>query len=742
MSQVERGSRNSSDFTEAKERRGAGGEPWFPSTDSWKIEYSEEIKEPGSHPTLCLNMIVKNESRIIKRLLESVAPWIDSYCICDTGSTDNTIEIIETFFKNINIPGTIIQEPFRDFGYNRTFALKACHQIKNADYILLLDADMVFWANPELPKDEFKRKLLTADAHYIFQGTEQFYYKNTRIVRNRFGISYWGVTHEYVNTPPNTIYNLLQKSDVFIKDIGDGGAKADKFVRDIRLLKKGLETDPNSDRYHFYLANSYKDNGDYDNAIETYKRRIEIGGWHEEIWYSYYNIGMCYKYKGDMGKAIHAWMDAYQFFPDRIENLYEIVHYYRCCGKNRLAYPFWVLANNELKKPKRDFLFMQKDVYDYKMDYEMSILGYYCNTDNYNLARISMDVIKYPHLDDGVYRNVISNYKFYAKPVCDWKTDSQRAFISAVSNIGEKIMSAATPEFVTSTPSIFKISESEIYVNVRYVNYRIGEKGEYINGTVTETRNILATVELQEDGSWKITNEVLMEHDRSEDNRYVGIEDVRLFSLCAPGDYQNIFDGSLEYNGNRGAKNGDMVVEIGRVDVSTGATPEKAIYMKIDGQHKIEKNWVYFKGRTATDKTNINSDRRGKKMIYGWSPLTIGDVSDDGRFTITHKLETPYFFKNVRGSTNGVVIGDEIWFLCHLVSYEDRRYYYHLFVVLDADTYQVKKYTEMFTLEREKVEYSLGFTVMGDDFLIGYSLMDKCTKYVTIPKLRFDSIMI
>lgn len=695
--------------------------------DTWKIEYSGKKDDL---PTLCLNMIVKNESRIIKRLLESAAPWIDSYCICDTGSTDNTVEIIETFFKERGIPGSIIQEPFRDFGYNRTFALRACEQLNPApSYILLLDADMVLWVNPELKKADFKRKLLAADAHYIFQGTEQFYYKNTRVVRNRFGISYWGVTHEYVNTPPNTVYGQLNKTDIFIKDIGDGGAKSDKFVRDIRLLKKGLETDPNSDRYHFYLANSYKDNGEYDNAIDTYKRRIEIGGWHEEIWYSYYNIGMCYKYKGDMGKAIHAWMDAYQFFPDRIENLFEIVNYYRCCGKNRLAYPFWVLAKNELKKPQKDYLFMQKDIYDYKMDYEMSILGYYCNTDNYNLSRISLDVLKYPHLDDGVYRNVMSNYKFYSKSVCDWKTDSQKELIKTASNIGKKLMAAAGPEFVSSTPSILKISDSEIYVNVRYVNYRIGDQGEYINGPAIETRNVLATLELQDDGSWKQTREVLMKHDRSEDNRYVGIEDVRLFSLCAPGDYQNIFDGSLEYNGNRGAKSGDMMVEIGTVDTVTGATPEKAIFMKIEGQHRIEKNWVYFKGQ------------QNKKMIYGWSPLKIGDVSDDGAFTVTHEINTPYFFKNVRGSTNGVIIGDEIWFLCHLVSYEERRYYYHLFVVLDADTYQVKKYTELFTFEKQKVEYSLGFTVMGDDFLIGYSLMDKCTKYVTIPKSRFDAIM-
>jgi cell division protein FtsI (penicillin-binding protein 3) len=53
----------------------------------------------------------------------------------------------------------------------------------------------------------------------MYQGTEQFFYKNVRIVRNNFDISYWGVTHEYVKTPPNTIYSTLEKSNVFIQDI-------------------------------------------------------------------------------------------------------------------------------------------------------------------------------------------------------------------------------------------------------------------------------------------------------------------------------------------------------------------------------------------------------------------------------------------------------------------------------------------------------------------------------------------
>jgi len=58
-------------------------------------------------PTLCLNMIVKNESQIITRFLESVSTIIDSYCICDTGSTDETIQLITDFFSTRSIPGKI-----------------------------------------------------------------------------------------------------------------------------------------------------------------------------------------------------------------------------------------------------------------------------------------------------------------------------------------------------------------------------------------------------------------------------------------------------------------------------------------------------------------------------------------------------------------------------------------------------------------------------------------------------------
>jgi hypothetical protein len=47
----------------------------------------------------------------------------------------------------------------------------------------------------------------------------------------------------------------------------------------------------------------------------------------------------------------------------------------------------YVAAENSRKTwgASPDYLFLQKDVYDYKIDYELSIIGYYINTENYNL---------------------------------------------------------------------------------------------------------------------------------------------------------------------------------------------------------------------------------------------------------------------------------------------------------------------------------------------------------------------
>ena len=92
------------------------------------------------------------------------------------------------------------------------------------------------------------------DFYYLFQGSESFYYQNVRIVKNNGLFKYVCVTHEYIDTPPNSTSFQIEKDKLFILDIGDGGSKNDKYERDIRLLTQGIKDEPNNARYYFYLA--------------------------------------------------------------------------------------------------------------------------------------------------------------------------------------------------------------------------------------------------------------------------------------------------------------------------------------------------------------------------------------------------------------------------------------------------------------------------------------------------------
>jgi tetratricopeptide (TPR) repeat protein len=656
-------------------------------------------------PKICLNMIVKNECRIIERLLNSVLPIIDTYCICDTGSTDNTTELIQHFFKQHNILGKIINEPFRDFGYNRTYALNACIGMENADYLLLLDADMVLQIPPKTNIFKLKQKLIENDAFYVFQGNSSFIYKNVRLIRNNAQMEYWGVTHEYIKFPENSqyTYGIYTKDEVFILDIGDGGAKTNKYTRDIELLKRGLEELPNNERYLFYLANSYYNSGQFESAIETYKKRIATGGWIEEIWNCYLNMGMCYKELGKVENAICSWLDGWNALPERIENLYEIVKYYRCYSKNISAYLFYSIANNLSKKCHYDHLFLQKDIYDYKLDYELSIVGFYHNPEKYDLVGCCMKLLTYPTIEQSLFTNVLCNYKYYSP-----KLDGNVVLI----DYSTKLMD--DNDFISSTPSIC-IHNRELVLNTRYVNYRINADGSYDNKESIKTINIISRFSI--DTTMKKVDEFILEYDHSHDNIYVGLEDVRLFS----------YQGKLLYNANRGLGLNKIMVEHGQIDILS----RKTIHSKIFDSpvnNENEKNWVLFEWCQKL------------KCIHSWNPIIIGDLQFN--FMKTHQVNSPLLFNVIRGSTNGIIVEDEIWFLCHVVSYENIRYYYHILVCLDKNTLELKRFSNLFTFSKERVEYTLGFIQINPrEFLVGYSLMDKKTEFMIVQKTYLESIV-
>ena len=658
--------------------------------------------------SLCLNMIVRNESKILKRMFDSISSIIDCYCICDTGSTDNTVELIKEYFNEKNIPGKIVYEPFKDFSHNRNFSLKNCLGL--SDYVLFLDADMTLDVKPEFNKSIFDGY----DSFHILQGSEDFYYKNMRIVKNNETYFYYGVTHEYINSPSNKKTLDISKNLLFIIDIGDGGSKSDKFERDIRLLKNGILENPNSDRYHFYLANTYFDSGYFDEAIKMYEKRIKIGGWDQEIWYSYYRIGLSYKSKNMMEHAISSWLNAYNFFPKRLECLYEIIEYYRLTSKCKLAYSFYKIAKELLltisENEKDDFLFVKNDIYKFKLEYELSIISCYIGINSINEP--AMCVFNNAN-DDGIVTNTLSNLKFYKdiyKPTIT--IDYSNSFNHQIAN---KYRS-----FNSSSTSIIQ-TDMGYLMNIRYVNYTIDEKGCYHNCD-DHIISINKCVELSKD--FKVINDILID-SKFDNKRYIGIEDIKIFKNTSKDTINNelIFVGTGLHN------NGNIGISYGKYDKHKKYM--ESIELKPSfNKSNCEKNWVFF----------MNADNE-MNVIYKWNPLQICslDVNETGGvLNLKEEKNMPKIFKNIRGSSNGYKYNKELWFITHMVSYEEPRHYYHLFIVFDENM-NLLRYSAPFKFEGICIEYCLSLIVEDNRIIVPYSTWDRTTKLAVYDKSYIDN---
>ena len=93
-----------------------------------------------------LILMVRNESKIIQRCLEAVESVVDAFCVHDTGSTDNTVELANEFIKTRK--GCVTSSVWKDFGHNRSLSFKAAQEYVQYElkwdlkttYGLLLDA--------------------------------------------------------------------------------------------------------------------------------------------------------------------------------------------------------------------------------------------------------------------------------------------------------------------------------------------------------------------------------------------------------------------------------------------------------------------------------------------------------------------------------------------------------------------------------------------------------------------------
>lgn len=635
--------------------------------------------------------MVRNESRILERCLNSVASFVDAFCIHDTGSTDDTVEIARRFLEEGKRKGCVTESVWKDFGTNRTASFQAAQDyLKAGDwdlantYGLLLDADMMF--HPGTLKEQPLGDL----GYSIIQCAGTLEYPNCRLVRMDHPWKCLGVTHEYWDGATSRI----GKETCWIEDHNDGGCKSDKFERDARLLEAGLAENPKNERYMFYLAQTYHSLGRWKDSIAMYKKRFAAGGWDEERWYSLYMIADSYLKLNEPLKFEMYMQKAMLFRPGRAEAPYALAKYFREKSDHFKAW-FYVLRGRSLPM-SNDALFIEKSVYTGKFDYEATILLYYIGRLEEGLRESMRYLLNKQDSLDSVYQNM----GFYVKPLGAPITNHPIP------------RDAAGSDFHPTSVSFFGNLQ-----NVRFVNYIIDQRngsytmkeGTYSADHAVRTRNVLwdgKTAVLMDDSETGLT---LLPH------RIQGLEDVRIY-----------MDGMKSFRFVASCAQVGPKIRVVQGDYSLATRSlRNCKVIEPPTETDCEKNWLPIAGTNS--------------ILYAWHPLQIGTIKDD-KLTIQATHKTPWFFKHLRGSAIPIRMGPDLWVLTHFVEYSQPRKYYHCIVSLDGEDYKPTRICLPFTFKATGIEYCLGWKSEGDMITFCFSSWDDNPCLTTVPMSRFEWI--
>ena len=153
----------------------------------------------------------------------------------------------------------------------------------------------------------------------------------------------------------------------------------EKYSRDAIVLEEALREDPTSTRDQFYLAQSYFDSQQWDKSDAAYRKRVEMAGWEEEVFYSLYRIAMIAAITNKtFGEIKEKFLMSWNYRPIRAEPLYHIAKMYRMVNQPRLAYLYAKLAK-DMPYPHFDILFIDEDVYRWQVDDEIASTAFYLN---------------------------------------------------------------------------------------------------------------------------------------------------------------------------------------------------------------------------------------------------------------------------------------------------------------------------------------------------------------------------
>jgi glycosyltransferase involved in cell wall biosynthesis len=368
---------------------------------------------------LGLSMIVKNESHVILRLLNSVAPIIDYWAIADTGSTDGTQEIITNFFKEKGIPGKLIQIEWKDdFSYARNVALEEVEN--NADYGFWIDADEELIIEPGFEKEELLSQDLDSLSVRTVYGKVDYTRKN--IWKTKSGFRWDGPIHELLASPTEKTGSIPGKLYVIVRPEGNSWKNViEKYLSHAKILEKYTEVNKDP-RWIFYTAQSYRDCQQFQQSIEWYAKRAAIHeGFLEEIFISKFMIAKLSEMIGKTKNECQLlYQEAHATDLLRGESIKSLIQMYQRHKDWENAYVFslYGLRYNQKNPYPHRILFLDKGLYDYEMLELHALSCFYTNRIEegsrcYWLMRQQLQNLGPDYLPEDAMQRVLNNEQYF-----------------------------------------------------------------------------------------------------------------------------------------------------------------------------------------------------------------------------------------------------------------------------------------------------------------------------------------
>ena len=335
---------------------------------------------------LILTQIMKDESHVAERMLDSIKNIVDGICIIDTGSTDNSIELVKSWGEKNGVETYVFERPFDDFEKSRNFSIQKAKDIflsKNDNHTYYgfwidFDEQMVLHEN-------FNKSKIDKDLYMFNTFIGQMKYTRNELYRLDKPFRFYGPVHEFIVCDDQNISSGLMEG-LHINVSMDGNSWQSnipsKYLSHSHKLEAYIAENRQDPRWIFYTAQSYHDSASMpDNqeenkerlrrSLKYYKERTErTDGYAEEIYYAHYRMGSIMKtLEEPWNLTMQQCLKAYAIDPLRGESIKLIIDYYLQMGEWHLAYLYTKFGyenfHNKNPYPTR-LLFVEEALYTWK----------------------------------------------------------------------------------------------------------------------------------------------------------------------------------------------------------------------------------------------------------------------------------------------------------------------------------------------------------------------------------------